>query len=112
MLATYVTAVTIPGWWLWIKVAIVFAFRVNFGINKYLLWLAYSLVSLPACENVIFETFDSMVTLKPIDMERFGLDSTYFNSTTTTLLLVAAGLVYMKISYEKNKEHLKDSVAK
>ena len=44
------------------KIAFMFNLRVNFGVNKYLIWVFYGVISLPVVENMMFQKFDSMTS--------------------------------------------------
>ena len=43
------------GIWFWIKIASAFYVRVNTKVSKYLIWVAFGILSLPIVENTLFE---------------------------------------------------------
>jgi len=52
----------LPATWFYAKVAFMFNLRVNFGMDKYVIWTIYFLVSLPIVENTIFEKFGQLTS--------------------------------------------------
>jgi hypothetical protein len=52
----------LPAGWFYAKVAFMFNLRVNFGLNKYLIWTIFFMVSLPIVENTIFEKFSQLTS--------------------------------------------------
>ena len=47
------------GVWFWIKVATAFYIRVNTRIDKYKIWIVFSLLSLPVVENMLFAELEA-----------------------------------------------------
>merc|ERR1712166_815305 len=64
------------GYWFWVKIVAVFAVRVNLGVDKYILWATYSMISLPCVETVFFEKYgafsDSVWANPTLASAKFG----------------------------------------
>jgi hypothetical protein len=56
-LSQAVMCAVLPAFWFYPKVAFMFNLRINFGIDKYIIWTIYFLVSLPIVENFVCEQF-------------------------------------------------------
>ena len=63
LIASHIVMVQhLSSYWFYIKVLCMFNLRVNFGLNKYLIWAIFAVISLPVTENFIFSKFDAMTS--------------------------------------------------
>ena len=64
------------------KIALMFFFRVNFGMNKYLVWAILCTISLPTVENIIFQKFGEITShaleseyLHGLNLDKISMES-------------------------------------
>ena len=57
-----VMVMSLSSYWFYLKVGFMFNLRVNFGMNKYAIWLIFAIISTPVVEQMIFSKFDAMTS--------------------------------------------------
>ena len=75
-------------------------------MNKYLIWLLYCIVSLPVCENLIFEKLHSIPDFSLMNRSTITeyWEIAYSNVTSVALVMVVAGVINMRFSQGKDKK--------
>ena len=73
-ISMYHILLNFPSVWFVAKVAIAFAARCNFRMNKYVIWTAFVFVSIPAVEIELFDALASAGNFIAARTNSFGLD--------------------------------------